>query len=313
MTDIFDDLTGGAGADLSKADSKRGRLQRACLDLLREHDGAGDIPTNGRFVFYELEQHGVIPKKYDGVNPATGKKWARSPMQDVSAATMHLRELGLIPWSWIEDETRSLSNWRYAASVADYVRDTAARARIDLWAGEEPPLLLCESRATAGVLDVLAYEYLVPITATSGQCGGFIVTDIVPLLRARRKVLYVGDHELRGPADQIEANTRRTVEKHTDREFVVGEDWIRIALTERQVKASARLRGLAITKLDRRYKPPKAYEAIECEALGQGVLTRLIRKYLDELLPEPLDRVRVRERAQREQMHAALTKLARRR
>ena len=48
--------------------------------------------------------------------------------------------------------------------------------RIDLWDGEEPPLIICESRATMGVLRDLAYEYLVPITATNGQSGGFIVT-----------------------------------------------------------------------------------------------------------------------------------------
>jgi len=293
--------------------SKVERLRRACLDLLREHERAGDIPTNGRFLFYELEQRGVIPKKYDGINPATGKKWARSPMQDVSVATMQLRESGQIPWRWIEDETRNLSRWRYAGNALQYLLDTIDRVRIDLWAGEEPPLLLCESRATAGVLSDLAYEYLTPITATSGQCGGFIVTDIVPLLNVRRRVLYIGDHELRGPADQIESNTRRVIEKHTGRKFVVGKDWIRIALTERQVKASVRLQRLTITKLDKRYKPPKAYEAIECEALGQGVLTRLIRKHLDKLLPEPIDRVRVRAQAQSAQMRTALTELARRR
>jgi hypothetical protein len=300
-------------AKLVEADSKAERLRRACLDLLREHDRAGDIPTNGRFLFYELEQRGVIPKKYDGINPATGKKWARSPMQDVSVATMQLRESGLIPWDWIEDETRSLSRRRYADSVGQYLIDTVDLARIDLWAGEEPPLLICESRATSGVLRDLAYEYLIPITATNGQCGGFIRTDIAPLLTERRKVLYVGDYELRGPADQIEANTRRAIEKHTGRKFIVGKDWSKIALAERQVKASVRLQRLSIVKLDKRYKPPKEYEAIECEALGQGVLTRLIRKHLDELLPEPLSDVRVREREQRAQMRAALAKLARRR
>ena len=91
--------------------SKAGRLQRACLELLREHDRNGDIPTNGRFLFYELEQRGVIPKKREGVNPKTGKEWKRTPLQDVSVATMHLRECGLVPWDWIEDETRTLSQY----------------------------------------------------------------------------------------------------------------------------------------------------------------------------------------------------------
>jgi hypothetical protein len=132
---------------------------------------------------------------------------------------MHLRELGLIPWSWIDDESRTLTEWTYADSVADYVLEAVDRARIDLWAGEEPPLIIFESRASAGVFRSTAYEYLCPITATGGQCGGFIVNEIVPLLPGKRRVLYVGDCELRGPADQIEQNTKRYIEEHTGRTF----------------------------------------------------------------------------------------------
>lgn len=112
------DRKAAAPTDLSAPDTKAGRLQRACLDLLHEHKRKGEIPINGRFLFYELEQRGVIPKNYDGVNPKTGQKWARTPLQDVSNATMHLRDHGLTPWPWIEDETRTLTKWRYAASVA---------------------------------------------------------------------------------------------------------------------------------------------------------------------------------------------------
>ena len=51
------------------------------------------------------------------MNPKT-KNYARTPLQDVSVATMHLREVGLVPWHWIEDETRTLSEWTYAPTVA---------------------------------------------------------------------------------------------------------------------------------------------------------------------------------------------------
>ena len=293
---------------LSLPHTKAGQLQRACLDLLREHKRKGDVPTNGRFLFYELEQRGVVPKKYEGINPATGKKWARTPLQDVSVASMHLREHGLVPWHWIEDKTRTVDGWHCADSVPDYLMDAIDRARINPWGDELPPLIICESRATKGVLRSLAYEYLVKITATGGQCGGFIVTDIVPLLTGNnRRVLYIGDNELRGPGDQIEQNTKRYIEKHAGRTF--GDRWTKIALTEAQVMASLRLQRLAITKLDKRYKPAKEYEAIECEALGQGVLVRIIRKHLDGLLPEPLADVREREQAQRAKVRAALKKI----
>ncbi|MFZ0848297.1 MAG: hypothetical protein WAO08_03705 [Hyphomicrobiaceae bacterium] len=248
-----------------------------------------EIPTSARFIFYELEQAGVVPKRYDGK--------ARTPAQDVSVGLMQLRKTGLVPWHWIEDETRSVDEWQYANSVADYILEAVDRARIDCWQGEEPPLTICESRATKGVLGDLAYEYLVPITATSGQSGGFIVTEIVPLQQDHRRVLYVGDFELRGPADQIEANTRRKIEEHTGRRFGTDE-WAKIALTEDQVERSARLKRLAIPKLDKRNKPPKRYDAIECEAIGQGALVRLIRKHLDRLLPEPIGTVSKREERQ---------------
>jgi hypothetical protein len=295
---------------LSAAGSKAGKLQRACLDLLRRHESRGAIPTNNNFLFYELEQRGVVPKHYDGINPGTGQKFARTPRQDVSRATMHLREIGLIPWHWIEDESRTLTVWSYGATVLDRLRDSADTARIDAWDGSEPPLIICESRATAGVLRTTAYEYLTPITATGGQCGGFIVNEIVPLLRDERHVLYVGDYELRGPAEQIEANTQRYVEKHAGRTFGHGE-WTKIALTEAQVNRSSRLHNLTITKIDKRYKPPKRYEAVECEALGQEVLVQLVRRHLDRLLPEPLNDVRERETEERQRTAALLTRLAR--
>jgi hypothetical protein len=110
----------------------------------------------------------------------------------------------------------------------------------------------------------------------------------------------------RGPADQIEANTRRYIEEHAAIRFTLNQ-WERIALTAEQVQADdaagERLRGLALTKLDKRYKPAKSYEAVECEALGQAEIVRLIRQALDQLRRdlglEPIEAVRVREEAER--------------
>src|SRR5262249_25837394 len=184
------------------------------------------IPTNGRFLFYELEQQGVVPKAYRDAN---GKERARTPAQDLSDATMRLRELGLVPWWWILDESRDVTEWEYADSVYQYAIDAIERARIDCWGGELPPLVICEARATRGVLERTTSEYLAPITATGGQCGGHIVNEIVPLLRGNeRKVLYIGDYEKRGPGDQIEANTRRYIEKHAGRTFT-DDTWIKVA------------------------------------------------------------------------------------
>jgi hypothetical protein len=51
------------------------------------------------------------------------------------------------------------------------------------WADKPPPFIICEARTTKGVLECIVLDYLAPIIATGGQSGGFIVNDIVPLLR----------------------------------------------------------------------------------------------------------------------------------
>jgi len=166
---------------LSKETTKAGRLQRACLRLLLEHEATGAIPTSIRFLFYELLDQGVIPKVY---RDKTGAEKKRTPSQDISDAVTVLRELdsGAIPWGWIVDETRTLEEWRYAVSVQSYVEEVLPVARIDLWGGESPPLILCESRSLAGVLRDIAQDYLCPIAATNGQAGGFLHTEVAPLV-----------------------------------------------------------------------------------------------------------------------------------
>jgi hypothetical protein len=295
--------------------SATGRLRRACYERLLDHWRKDELPTNATFLFYELEQIGVVVKQR-GVNPKTGEHYRRTHRQEVADATMDLRQARLIPWDWLTDETRSVLAPPYAESALDYVIDAARYAAIDAWDGKPPPLIIAEARGVKAVLEGLAYEYGAPITATSGQSGGFIVTEIAPRLADGRIVLYIGDHELRGPAEQIEANTRRYIEEHTGRGFDAS-TWIRIALTEEQVnedsERGARLRGLALIKHDQRYKPARPYEAVECEALGQGEIVRIVRDQLDRMRSdlglEPIGAVRVREERERQELVRRLVRM----
>lgn len=285
--------------DFFSTDTMIGRLRRACHGKLLWHDAHGAIPTNGRFVFYELEQDGAVPKNY----PPPKK---RRPAQDISDALIDLRRAGHVPWDWIVDETRELVSWRSAETVAEYMRDTIDRARINAWNGEPAPLIICEARSTKGVLERIAGDYLAPITATNGQCGGFLRTDVAPhLISNSRPVLYIGDHEVGGPADSIEANTQRVLEDYCERPI----EWTRIALTQTQVDADSRLLKLVIDKTDRRFKPPRHYLAVECEAVGQVALEQMLRSALDARLPEPLESVLEREKQQRRAFAELLDRL----
>ena len=149
--------------------------------------------------------------------------------------------------------------------------------------------MLTESRSLSGVLDRLADQYAVKLAATNGQCGGFLHTDIAPILSPDDRVLYCGDWDWQG--HQIEHNTKSVLERVIGGEL----DWKRIALTEEQVR-KYRLRPFEIRKPDHRYKPVRYHEAIETEALKQNVIVGIVRDALDAELPEPLAKVQ-RQRA----------------
>ena len=285
-------------AGLSNADSGAGRMQRAVLDLLREHQAQGDdgLPTSSRFLFYELVQRKVISKKPKG----EGKAKIREARPDIplQEALTYLRKHGIIPWDWITDETRSLSDFTGWSSITEWATTTVEHAELDPWQGRAP-LVLTESRSLAGVLDRLARQYRIKTSATNGQVGGFLHTDVGPQLSAGSRVLYAGDWDWQG--HQIEANTRTVLEQ-----IVGGDlDWDRIALTEDQVDEYD-LRPLMIQKPDRRYKPVRVHDAIETEALRQDVIVGIVRAALDAELPEPLDNVLERERRQRATMRRKL-------
>lgn len=269
---------------LSAPSTERGRLQRAVLEVLYEHEANGELPTNGRFLFYELEQRGVVSKVRRG---------ARRADQDLTDALMYVRERGLIPWSWIVDETRAVYGWDRADNMADAVAEAIAEAETNPWDGPAP-LLLVESRSLGGVLRGLANEHRCRLAPTNGQAGGFLRTELAPLLVGNdRRVLYLGDLDHQG--GQIEDNSRRVLERVTGRLI----DWRRVAITPEQV---AQRDLTPILKKDNRYRPAREQEAWETEALGQRTVMDLVRGELERLLPRTLTDVTERERWEREHL-----------
>jgi hypothetical protein len=61
---LLDQQRGEMEEKLSRPNTKAGRLQRACLALYHEHLRDGALPTSGRFLFYEREDRGIVPKAY---------------------------------------------------------------------------------------------------------------------------------------------------------------------------------------------------------------------------------------------------------
>jgi hypothetical protein len=269
--------------------SKIGALRDLLFSLLQEHERDGTIPTNARFLYYELVQRGELSKE---------RKGARRPDQDLHDALIDLREDGRIPWDWITDETRSLEDYVGYSSIKQGVLERLPYITLDPWRGRAP-LILTESRSLAGVLRSVIVECRARIASTNGQCGGFLRTVIAPMLQPGDRVIYLGDHDLSG--NQIEANTRRVLECEIGGELL----WERLALTAEQVREYDLP---VIVKRDHRYKDGHPHEAVETEAISQRVLIDILRARLGALLPEPLDRVLEREARQRRQITALLRK-----
>ena len=165
-------------------------------------------------------------------------------------------------------------------------------ACLDPWHGHVP-FILTESRSLAGVLRAQCRDYRCRITSTNGQTAGHLHTKVAPALRKGDRVGYLGDYDLAG--DDIEANTRRVLES------IVGElNWQRLALTSQQVM---QYNLPTITKTDKRFiNGGGVHEAVETEALSQTLIVNIVRTWLDELLPQPLDQVLVREQRERAQL-----------
>jgi len=107
---------------LSAENTAKGQLQRIALKRLKEKEAAGEIPTSIRFLFYELEQRGFVSKRAVNLDGSPSK---RKPDQYLIEAVTHLREIGLVPWDWIVDESRDVSAHFTADTVAEYMATMA--------------------------------------------------------------------------------------------------------------------------------------------------------------------------------------------
>jgi hypothetical protein len=115
--------------------SKIGDLRELLLGLLQEHERDSAIPTNARFLYYELVQRGQLSKEQ---KQRTDGKKGRRPDQDLHDALTDIREDGLIPWEWIIDETRSLDDYTGYPSVKDGVISKLPYIHIDPWRAHVP-------------------------------------------------------------------------------------------------------------------------------------------------------------------------------
>jgi hypothetical protein len=109
--------------------SKAAILREAILKVVREHARTGMLPTSARFIYYELIAREIVSKVRTG---------ARRTDQDMLDQLTILREREEIPWNWIEDETRELSDYTGYETLKEAALASLEYARLDAWEGRPP-------------------------------------------------------------------------------------------------------------------------------------------------------------------------------
>jgi hypothetical protein len=169
----------------------RGKAQKT-LELI---DAARRIleeiqPATVRAVCYRLFVEQIIPsmEKVNTNRVSTQLVWAR--------------EQGIIPWSWIVDETREAETVGTWSSPMEIFEAAAQQFRYDYWQEQPARLEVWSEKGTVrGTLWPVLKQYAVTLRVMHGHASATAVNDAAELSNESDKpltVLYVGDRDPSG-------------------------------------------------------------------------------------------------------------------
>jgi hypothetical protein len=177
------------GAEHFETSLKKGRgMARASIDLIEAMRDAAEAaqPITGRGVGYKLFTLGLIP--------------GMDQMQKVYRLLKAARELGMIPWEWIVDETRSLERVATWDNPDDYARTVARSYRRDFWNQQPHRVEVWSEKGTVrGVLAPVLDKYGVGFRVMHGFASATEVHSVAQDGDGRLLIiLYVGDYDPSG-------------------------------------------------------------------------------------------------------------------
>ena len=145
-------------------------------------------PITGRGIGYQLFTRKLIDSM------------ARSEMARVYRLLKEARERGIIPWSWIVDETRSIERVSTWDDPAEYARTVARSYRRDFWNQQPHRVLVMSEKGTIrGVLAPVLDQYAVGFLPVGGFSSCTKVHDLAEDDDGRPLHLcYVGDYDPSG-------------------------------------------------------------------------------------------------------------------
>jgi len=238
-------------------------------------------PTGIRFTYYRAVVEGIVPKTDSGY-------------VKVKRAILQMRRDGILPWSWITDNSRWMRKPRSWDSVEDALADAASSYRKALWRDNHTAVeVWCESESVAGVLVPTTSEWDVPLYPLKGQTSDSFAYSAAMHYRDDPRnlvVIYVGDHDPAGY--EIETNLQAKLVEHSGRADIEfcrlacdASDVERFDLQGTKPKKNSYINAMTGERV------PWTGPAVEVEALDPTVLRRWLGEWISQQIDPEVFRI----------------------
>jgi hypothetical protein len=251
------------------------RFRSTKADMVQRHHDLFAIveemrPMTVRQVFYQATVRNIVEKSESGYDK-------------VQTDLANMRRSGMLPYSWLADNTRWQRRLRTFDSVQDALDETARLYRKSLWTDADAYVeVWLEKDALAGVVSPITYKYDVPLMVSRGYASlSFLhsAAEAIAEVDVPTFIYHFGDYDPSGvnAAEKIE-QTLREMAPDAEIEF-----W-REAVTPTQIAA-----------LDLPTRPTKTTDSrsknfgeisVELDAIPPDVLRNMVEKVIQWHLPK---------------------------
>lgn len=256
------------------------QLDREILAILAE-----DHPQSVRHVFYRMTD----PRLPEYVEKSD------AGYRTVQTRLKELRRTGRVPYYWITDATRRGYHTTTYNNPADFLRRMKGFYRADLWVQSDYYCeVWTESRSIAGVIEDDCRELAVSLYPAGGFTSLTLAYQAAEGINAEHNgrdvvIYYIGDYDPAGVL--IDRSIEDELRQHLDSD--VSMTFERIAITEEQIEEHD-LPTKPRKKSDRRSLHIE--ETVEAEAMPAGIMRKMLRDRIEDLLPtDALSVARVEE------------------
>ena len=160
------------------------------------------LMTEARSILVDLHPHTVRGVCYQLFTRKLIKDMSKNETARVSRVLTTAREAGVIPWSWIVDDTRPVEQAPSWDDPADFVESVKDQYRKDRWTNQpERVIVVSEKGTVGGILRPVLREYGVPFAVYHGFGSATAVWKLARRSVGDRRpltILYVGDHDPSG-------------------------------------------------------------------------------------------------------------------